>query len=328
MRRFKELLFVVSADKHDSTGALKRALTLAENNQARLTLVEIIKPVPDKIKLPNSSLSPSELQRKIVASHRAKLEEMIAPLGKAVDIRVKVLVGVAFMEISREVLRSGYDLVIRAAQQDDVGFSRLFGSDDMHLLRKCPCAVLLVKPNSRTAYQRIVAAVDVDDSFVPDELETRHLLNIEILELASSMALAENADFHIVHAWQAVGESIMQGGFMRSSDEQVAEYVEQARQKSLTRMDSLVDEISSRVGSEAIDYIEPTKQLLKGFPRTVIPEYVNNIAADLMVMGTVGRTGVPGFIMGNTAETILNHINCSVLAIKPQGFITPITLQD
>ena len=142
------------------------------------------------------------------------------------------------------------------------------------------------------------------------------------------MALAENADFHIVHAWQAVGESIMQGGFMRSSDEQVAEYVEQARQKSLTRMDSLVDEISSRVGSEAIDYIEPTKQLLKGFPRTVIPEYVNNIADNLMVMGTVGRTGVPGFIMGNTAETILNHINCSVLAIKPQGFVTPITLQD
>ena len=142
------------------------------------------------------------------------------------------------------------------------------------------------------------------------------------------MALAENADFHIVHAWQAVGESIMQGGFMRSSDEQVAEYVEQARQKSLTRMDSLVDEISSRVGSEAIDYIEPTKQLLKGFPRTVIPEYVNNIADNLMVMGTVGRTGVPGFIMGNTAETILNHINCSVLVIKPQGFVTPITLQD
>jgi len=47
-----------------------------------------------------------------------------------------------------------------------------------------------------------------------------------------------------------------------------------------------------------------------------------------VVMGTVARTGVPGFIMGNTAETILNHINCSVLAIKPQGFVTPITLQD
>jgi universal stress protein E len=328
MRRFKELLFVVSADNHDSTGALKRALTLAENNQARLTLVEIIKRIPNNIKLPNSSLSPSALQRKIVASRKAKLKGIVAPLRKIVDIRLKVLVGVAFLEISREVLRSGYDLVIKVAEQDGFGFSRLFGSDDMHLLRKCPCAVLLVKPNSGKTYQRIVAAVDVDDSFAPAELETRHSLNIEILELASSMAIAESADFHIVHAWQAVGESIMQGGFMHSSNEQVAEYVEQARQKSVARMDNLVDEVSRRVGREAIDYIETTKQLLKGLPRRVIPEYVNHIAADSVVMGTVARTGVPGFIMGNTAETILNHINCSVLAIKPQGFVTTITLQD
>jgi len=47
---------------------------------------------------------------------------------------------------------------------------------------------------------------------------------------------------------------------------------------------------------------------------------------DLIVMGTVGRTGIPGFIMGNTAETILNQINGSVFAIKLEGFVTPITL--
>jgi nucleotide-binding universal stress UspA family protein len=41
-------------------------------------------------------------------------------------------------------------------------------------------------------------------------------------------------------------------------------------------------------------------------------------------MGTVARTGVRGFIMGNTAETVLEQIDCSVLAIKPQGFVTPV----
>jgi nucleotide-binding universal stress UspA family protein len=45
-------------------------------------------------------------------------------------------------------------------------------------------------------------------------------------------------------------------------------------------------------------------------------------------MGTVARTGIPGFIMGNTAETILNQIDASVLAIKPPGFGTPVTLDD
>jgi nucleotide-binding universal stress UspA family protein len=45
-------------------------------------------------------------------------------------------------------------------------------------------------------------------------------------------------------------------------------------------------------------------------------------------MGTIARTGISGFIMGNTAETILNRLDCSVLAIKPPGFETPITLDD
>jgi nucleotide-binding universal stress UspA family protein len=45
-----------------------------------------------------------------------------------------------------------------------------------------------------------------------------------------------------------------------------------------------------------------------------------------VVMGTVGRTGIPGLIMGNSAETILQQVDCSVLAIKPPGFIAPVTV--
>ena len=43
-------------------------------------------------------------------------------------------------------------------------------------------------------------------------------------------------------------------------------------------------------------------------------------------MGTVGRTGIPGLLIGNTAETILQQVDCSVLAIEPPGFVTPVTL--
>jgi nucleotide-binding universal stress UspA family protein len=45
-------------------------------------------------------------------------------------------------------------------------------------------------------------------------------------------------------------------------------------------------------------------------------------------MGTVARTGIRGFFMGNTAETILEQLNCSVLAIKPPGFVTPVGLDN
>jgi nucleotide-binding universal stress UspA family protein len=48
---------------------------------------------------------------------------------------------------------------------------------------------------------------------------------------------------------------------------------------------------------------------------------------DLIVMGTVGRTGIPGFLIGNTAETVLRQVNCSVLAVKPEGFVTPVKIE-
>lgn len=41
-------------------------------------------------------------------------------------------------------------------------------------------------------------------------------------------------------------------------------------------------------------------------------------------MGTVARTGIPGFIIGNTAENILQKIDCSLLALKPLGFVSPV----
>ena len=73
--------------------------------------------------------------------------------------------------------------------------------------------------------------------------------------------------------------------------------------------------------------IRPQTHLLKGWARKEVPLLAKRIEADLVVMGTVVRTGVPGFFMGNTAETILDQIDCSVLAIKPSGFVTPVTLE-
>jgi len=58
-----------------------------------------------------------------------------------------------------------------------------------------------------------------------------------------------------------------------------------------------------------------------------VPAIAHELAVDLVVMGTVARTGIAGFFMGNTAESILTQLDCSVLTIKPPGFISPITLE-
>ena len=47
----------------------------------------------------------------------------------------------------------------------------------------------------------------------------------------------------------------------------------------------------------------------------------------LCVVDPEGRTGIPGYIICNTAEDILNQIDYSILEIKPLGFISPITIK-
>jgi nucleotide-binding universal stress UspA family protein len=64
--------------------------------------------------------------------------------------------------------------------------------------------------------------------------------------------------------------------------------------------------------------------LLKGEPDESIVDLANRELVELIVMGTVSRTGLAGFFIGNTAEKVLHSIDCSVLAVKPEGFVTPV----
>jgi len=326
MQRFKDILYVVTPGL-EGQDALERAVGLADHNQAGLTVVEVIDEIPPNTKLLDRILSPDALRAKMVEEHRQKLEELIAPWRKNVDIQIKVVSGIPFLEIISEVLRNDRDLVIKTAERGEL-LDRVFGSDDMHLLRKCPCPVWLIKPESPKTYQRILAAVDVSHDYPVEELNVKHLVNLQVLELASSLALSEFAELHIVYAWHAIGESAMRGAFMTKPDDEIATYVEEVRQQGNHNLSALMDETMGKLGRNALEYLKPQTHLLKGWPRIEIPKFTGEIKADLVVMGTVARTGIPGFFMGNTAETILNKLDCSVLAIKPPGFETPVTLKD
>ena len=326
MQRFKDILFIAASDSVGGA-ALECATTLAVNNQARLTVVRVIEEMPLELKLVDRVLSADDLQAEIVAKHRQRLEEQLVARNKDIEIEVRVLIGKPFLQIIREVLRNDHDLVVKMAESGG-WLDRVFGSDDMHLLRKCPCPVWLVKSDSPKAYQRILAAVDVDDLYPPEELNTRYQLNLQVLEIASSLALSEFAELHIVHAWRAIGEGEMRSGFIKSSEDEVVAYVEEVRQQHKQNLDELVDGIMSKLGRNTSGYLKPETHLLKGYAGEDIPVLAREIKADLVVMGTIARTGISGFIMGNTAETILNRLDCSVLAIKPPGFETPITLDD
>ena len=48
----------------------------------------------------------------------------------------------------------------------------------------------------------------------------------------------------------------------------------------------------------------------------------------MVVMGTLSRSGPAGVLIGNTAEKVLARIDCSVLAVKPEAFITPVRISE
>jgi nucleotide-binding universal stress UspA family protein len=327
MKRFKNILCVMESESACQS-ALERAITLAENNQASVTVATVTERLKLTGGMPGGGSLPPDLQDRVTAAQTQWLETLVEPYRERIEVDTLVLTGTPFLKIIRDVLRNGRDLVIKCPESPN-WLDRFLAGDDMHLLRKCPCPVWLVKPETSASYQRILAAVDVDDSYPPKELKTLQSLNTMIMELAGSMAVSEFAELHVVHAWHAFAESALRHSvFMSQPEDEVNAYVEEVQRHHAQRLEKLMHETSTTLGPDAMEYLKPQLHQLKGWARQEIPALAKRLQVDCIVMGTVARTGVRGFFIGNTAETILEQIDCSVLAVKPPGFVTPVTLED
>mgnify|MGYP000718260837 CR=1 FL=1 len=326
MRRFRDILCMLEPGK-ECNPALERSVTLAENNQANLTVIAVAPLVTAGIGMPDGGPISTELQAAAVKRCEEGLETVVTPYRQRIGIETRVLTGTPFLMVIREVLRNGHDLVVKCPESLD-WLDRLFSSDDMHLLRKCPCPVWMVKPQTGESYNRILAAVDVDDSYPPEELKTRQALNETILQLAGSLAVSEFAELHVAHAWRVTGESTLRHSpFMQQPQKEIDAHVERVRNYHAQLLDMLMKTMSDELGEAAIEFIKPRLHMPKGSARRQIPELARQLQVDCVVMGTVARTGVAGFFIGNTAENILDQLECSVLAIKPPGFVTPVMLE-
>lgn len=251
MTIFRDILCVVDI-REDCTAALERAVTLAKNNQASLTVVDVVDRVTAGIGMPEGGPISADLQFAMETSNAQELETLIDPYRQQIPIKTRVLSGTRFLEIIRQVLRDEHDLVIKVPEKL-AWLERLFSSDDMNLLRECPCPVWLVKPQTEKSYRRILAAIDVDDTYPQAELKSRHALNQTILEMAASLALSDFADLHVVHAWQAIGESTMRGAFMHTSEAEIVAYVGQVRRRHEASLNGLMRGVAGKLGKDAAE---------------------------------------------------------------------------
>jgi universal stress protein A len=69
--------------------------------------------------------------------------------------------------------------------------------------------------------------------------------------------------------------------------------------------------------AETITDVPVTTRVMAGAPGAVIVELAREGHADLIVMGTHGRTGLTRLLMGSVAEYVMRHAQCPVMTIKP-----------
>ena len=317
MKRFKNILLVCNFDVKQNR-AVERAVSLAKQNEAHLTVFSVVKELPANVSMAITILPPQELLDLAINDRRERTNAIVEDIyQQGINVRAHVVIGTPFLEVIHQVLRDKHDLVILAAEGKGGLKERLFGSTSMHLMRKCPCPVWVIKPKGHEKYKRIMAAVDTTIDFPDPEHES---LNPLILQLGSSLAQMDNSLFHVVQVWSVFAEGYMQGRGGLDNDG-IRRVRKQVKQQYEIWLDRLLASVSLKKRNTRIHLLRNDDT-----PRAIV-NLVKNEKIDLLVIGTVCRTGLAGFFIGNTAEKILSEVNCSVLTVKPEGFVSPVTLE-
>jgi nucleotide-binding universal stress UspA family protein len=313
-------------DASETQTALLTAAALADWHRATLEVMACVEPPHDLALIARmSGRQPAAILDALRDRTQAEMQARLAVHLPGRDIEVQVVVGKTFIEVIRHVITTGCDFVVKAAEPLTGIHRLLYASTDQHLLRKCPCPVWLQADDARTVPQRVLAAVDVD---IPDadQPQTLASLNRRVIDAARQIAGPTGAEVIVLHAWDAIGEGLVwafgSGGDARVCADRYVNEVLGARHQA---MDRLMQDVEKSGPDKATPPLIP--RLVRGAPERVIEEQSRALGADVVVMGTVARTGMGGMFIGNTAENIINSLECPVLAVKPHGFVSPLDVQ-
>jgi len=313
MQSFKNILAIAdSSDKENTIFA--QAAHLAARNRALLTVAATIDSIPivetcssDR---QSSFLCDVQLEEQIVQRERLRVETLTAPVREAgLEIETRILRGNASLEIIREVVRNRHDLVMVSADGESRLTSALFGSPCVDLMRRCPCPVLVIKPTQSSICARVIAAVNRRAGD-----REHHALNVKIIEIAASIAQVEDGDLITLHCWNIPRMSNLDILLSRGDMDRM---VSDIQHDHLAWLDDVLEQCS-------LNHVRHQVHLLEGAAAELIPSVAQKHRVDVIVAGTGCGTDIAGLFIGNTAERILRKVDCAVLTVKPDTFVTPV----
>jgi len=196
-------------------------------------------------------------------------------------------------------------LVVPARGEDPFGLY----SVTQHLFRKCPVPVWSVYPGRAPFPRRVLAAVDpgVSGSVERD-------LSRRVLELVLRIAGPRPIELHAAHAWSVPAEALIRSKF---GARRTQAFLDLQRQLAQEQLQELITE--AHLGSSVAGAHLPA-----GDPAAAIPALAEELDADLVVLGSSGRKGLAGILIGSTAEAMVTRLARSVALVKPTGYVSPV----
>ncbi len=306
--RFQKILVASDFSEH-SAAALREAAALAKVTAAQLTVAHVLSnlraAMADMSKLSRWHLVDDieAFERQLRASSDKRLRAQVAEIGLPPSTQIETLVGTPYLELIHAVQAQGYDLVV-SATRGQAGWKRfLVGSTSDRLLRNCPCPVWVVKDGQGKPPTSILVPVDFSAA------------SGEALAAASSLAGAAGAALHVLHVVDE--EDVPE---LPESEELQLPPALSRRKVNRAALDRFEEFLAPLV----VGGPKPEIHIGHGDPWKVIGATAKKLGADLLAMGTVGRSGLPGLLLGSTAERVLHTCPVSMLAVKPAGFVSPI----
>ena len=314
MKRFKNILVGVDLAQGaalvsenlapPSAEAVSRALWLARANSARLCFFHVLPSRALNLDAETQMLLEESHGKRTVMDHATEVVAKMAENARKEGLVAESLVvhGKSWVEMIRQVLRDNHDLVIVGSRNLGPVQRLLIGSTGIKLLRKCPCPVWVTQPRPDRQIASILVAHDM-----------RPVGDLA-MRLGCSMAQLYDARLHVLHAAEYPEFDYMMPARV------TAEKSDKYRRKAEEHIAAQIAEFDLARPAQVHFVTDPAD--------FAILNHLEQHAVELLVMGTVARVGIPGVITGNTAERLLPRIPCSVLAVKPTGFKSPIMLDQ
>ncbi len=241
------------------------------------------------------------MKEAMVEQERMNIEAQVRQLKPTGKVEIDVVVKwhkklhEAVVDTSSEY---ACDLIIKATKKHGILSSSIFTAADWHIARNSPVNLLLVKPREWAQSASIVAAIGVlaeDDEHAS--------LSDKVAETAYELSQLLDANLHFANSY--AGAPVQVTVEVPSFSPEI--YNKTVQERHIKQLNSLAEEY--KVANTNIHVQE-------GLPEDIIPAICQQYDADLVVIGSVGRKGLTAAILGNTAELIIDSVDCDTLIVK------------